>query len=132
MAFSPADLSDARRFCGYPVEGAVTAQGLDVQGNSATLDVVLTGLGSTDVATTQAMLVGLRQLDADMQAMRGPMGTASAAVWKRNPAEAAERAALYMGQRRKLCAFLGVPPGPGVFAELTGADARYIPVVLTV
>jgi hypothetical protein len=35
-------------------------------------------------------------------------------VWKRNPREVRERTALFDDWRRRLCGFLGVPPGPAL------------------
>ncbi len=42
------------------------------------------------------------------------LGTAEAAVWTRNPYEVRERAGLFDDWRRRLCAFMGVPNGPGL------------------
>ena len=42
------------------------------------------------------------------------LDTEAAAGWRRNPAELTERGRLFDDWCRRLCVFLGVPPGPGL------------------
>ena len=42
------------------------------------------------------------------------MDTDQAAVWTRNRDEARDRARLFDDWRRRLCGFLGLPPGPAL------------------
>ena len=42
------------------------------------------------------------------------LDTDQAAVWTRNRSETEDRAALFDDWRRRLCGFLGMPPGPAL------------------
>ena len=130
MPLTATEATDARRFAGYAVAAALGLQGLDVQGNSIALDGVLAALTDDLCATARTVfLAPLALLEADIAGVRDGLDTAKAAVWTRNPAELAEREALFMSTRRRFCAWLGVPPGSGIFVGAGGAIA---PAVFTV
>lgn len=121
MPLSAADALDVRRFAGYPLAASLIYQGLDVQGASASLDAILTALDDPSTAVLQGLLTNLRLIEADLPAMRDGLDLKRAAVYERNPAEFAEREGLFLLMRRRLCAFIGVAPGPGLFAEQVAA-----------
>ena len=42
------------------------------------------------------------------------LDTDAAAVWKHNPREQRDRDALFESWRRRMCGFIGIPPGPAL------------------
>lgn len=123
MPLAAADVAAARRFAGYPAVAATAYLPLSSQAASAQLDAVLAGLSDLEVADIQAQLVTLMALDAGIAGAGDSLDTAKAAVWTRNPLELAERSELFLAMRRRLCSTLGVPPGPGVYAEAMASAA---------
>ena len=121
MPLSAADALDVRRFAGYPLVSSLIYQGLEVQGGSVSLDIVLARLDDPSTVVVQAMLANLRLLDADLPAMRDDLDLKKAAVYERNPLEMAEREALLLLMRRRLCSLLGIAPGPGLFTEMVAS-----------
>ncbi|GAB3249171.1 hypothetical protein [Chitinimonas naiadis] len=115
MAFSDAEKTDIRRFCGY---GAFGSQALPASGYRfftayGTMEYKLTNLLPAEEAVVRTTyLTNLGQLETDIFAVRGNLDTAQAAVWVHNPHEHADRERLFASVRRKLCGFLGIPPGP--------------------
>jgi hypothetical protein len=117
MAFTDAQLTDIRRFCGYPAYGVqplpasgyrfMTAYGVleyKMQNLSVAEQAIVTGTYLTNLATLETAIVGTgANLDTD-----------SAAVWTHNRYEQRDREALFASWRVKLCQFLGIPPGPGL------------------
>lgn len=136
MTLSAADALDVRRFAGYSLASSLIYQGLDVQGASASLDAVVATLDAPSTVVLQGMLTNLRLIEADLPAMRDDLDIKQAAVYQRNPAEMAEREALFLLVRRRLCAFLGIAPGPGLFAEqvtaVGSASSIVVPAAFTV
>jgi len=57
-------------------------------------------------------LAQLYALEAAIPAASANLDTAEASVWIHNPDEVEERTALFDNWRRRLCGFLGLPPGP--------------------
>lgn len=108
MSFSEVEKTDARRYCGYPPQ-SVTAHGA--------LEYRLLNLSTSEEAVARTYLGTLRVLEAAIPATGGTLDTQQAAVWTRNPEELAERSKLFDGWRRRLCGFLGVPPGVDLAAS---------------
>jgi hypothetical protein len=108
--------TDIRRFCGYPAYGAgapgfqgwrfFTAYGL--------LEFRMNNLSADEVTVVANYLLTLAQLECAVTSTSNVLDTAQASVWTRNPAELRERTALFDDWRRRLCGFLGVPPGPAL------------------
>ena len=69
--------------------------------------------GSEETVVRQ-YLTTLGQLELAIPAAATTLDTDRAAVWTRNANELRERTALFDDWRRRLCAFLGLPPGPGL------------------
>jgi hypothetical protein len=117
MSFTDAQLTDIRRFCGYPAYGSqatanegyrfMTAYGAleyKMQNLSANEQTVVINIYLTNLYTLETAIVGTgANLDTD-----------SASVWKHNKNEQADREKLFASWRGKLCDFMGVPPGPGL------------------
>ena len=116
MAFSDSQRTDIRRFCGYPAYGAGAAgfQGWRFFQAYGLLEYRLANLSAAEEAVASTYLATLATLETAVTEAGNALNTAQAAVWTRNPDEVRERTALFDGWRRRLCAFLGVPPGPGL------------------
>ena len=115
------DKTDARRFCGYP------AFGTSADGNAGwryfqaygELEYRLANLSLAEATVLQRYLATLRALEQAVVDASCNLDTAQAAVWTRNPSEIADRTALFDDWRRRLCTFLGVPPGQGLARTTT-------------
>jgi hypothetical protein len=116
MAFTDAQRTDIRRYCGYPAYGvgAIGFQGWRFFQAYGLLEYRMTNLSDTEEAVVTSYLPQLAALELDLPATATRLDTAAAAVWTRNPRELRERTRLFDDWRRRLCAFLGVPPGPGL------------------
>lgn len=116
---SEAERTEARRFLGYPAHGAGNA------GNSAwqfyqasgSVEYRLGNLSSSEEVVLRRYLSTLEVLEAAIPAVGAGLDTGSAAGWTRNPAELSERSRLFDDWRRRLCAFIGVPAGPGLGSQ---------------
>ena len=108
-----AERTDARRFCGYPAYGAGADgnEGARFFNQYGALEYRLTNISVTELAVCRSYLVTLATLEAAIPASGANLDTAQAAVWTHNPREVRDRTQLYDGWRRRLCGFLGVPPG---------------------
>lgn len=123
MAFSDAEKTDVRRFCGYGLYGGgqpLPAAGYRFSTQYGVLEYKMNTLGAAEEAVARtAYLANLNLLET---AISGPLGvsanldTDQAAVWTHNKNEYRDRKALFNGVRREFCAFLGVAPGPGLGA----------------
>lgn len=118
MAFSDAERTAIRRFCGYPVFGNEATQhfGYRYFNWYGTLEYRLNHLQvSEETVIRDTYLPRLAQLEADLvDQTRTNLDTDQAAVWKHNQREHKDRAALLDDLRRRLCGFLGVQPGPAL------------------
>lgn len=120
MPFSPytftdAQLVDIRRFCGYPAlgDGAVVFPYPWMLRTYLALEYRLQHISQSEGAVVvSTYLTNLTTLENAIPATGANLDTDQAAVWKHNKTEAADRSALFDSWRRRLCNFLGVPPGP--------------------
>ncbi len=115
-SFTDAQKADVRRFCGYPAYGAGAA-GFDSWRffqAFGTLEYRLNNLSTAEVAVTLQYLTTLTTLEAAIPPSSENLDTDSAAAWTHNPNETADRMKLFDTWRRRLCGFLGVPPGPAL------------------
>ncbi len=113
--FTDAQLVDIRRFCGYPAygDGSVVFPFPWVMRQYLALEYRLQHLDQNEgavVATTY--LANLYTLETAIPAASANLDTDVAAVWTHNRDEQKDRDALFDSWRRRLCNFLGVPPGP--------------------
>lgn len=114
--FSDAQKADIRRFCGYPAYGAGAAGFNSWRFFEAfgTLEYRLNNLAPAEIAVTMQYISTLATLEAAIPATSSNLDTDSAAAWTHNENEATDRTVLFDNWRRRLCGFLGVPPGPAL------------------
>ena len=113
---TPAELADARRFCGYPAFGgpAMGQGGWRFYTAYGALEFRLATLQDVEEAALRRMLAQCGALETAVPEASDTLGTASAGPWERNPGEIADRLRLLDSWRRRICGFLGVPPGPAL------------------
>lgn len=119
-----AQMTDARRFAGYAVPGTTTV--LDASSDtvfvrfgtaSMSLFTRLASLSATEEAVLTGMyLANLNALEGAVPLAGDNLDTAVAAVWTHNANEVRDRLALLAQWSLRMCAFLGVAPGPGLQA----------------
>lgn len=114
--FLDSEKTDVRRFCGYPAYGAGASgfQGWRFFQAYGLLEYRLNNLGAAEEQVVRNYLVNLRQLEAAVPQASGNLDTGQASVWTHNPDEVRERQGLFDDWRRRLCGFLGLPPGPSL------------------
>jgi hypothetical protein len=116
MSFLESERTDIRRHCGYPAYGAGSTgfQGWRFYQVYGLLEYRLNYLSGSEEAVVRQYLATLSQLESAVPAASAGLDTAQASVWTRNAAELRERRSLFDDWRRRLCGFLGVPPGPAL------------------
>ncbi|MCW3477659.1 hypothetical protein [Limobrevibacterium gyesilva] len=116
MPFSERERTDVRRYCGFPAHGAGASgfQGWRFYQVYGLLEHRLNFLTGSEEAVVRQYLITLAQLEAAIPIAAGNLDTEQAAVWKRNANELRERTRLFDDWRRRLCGFLGIPPGPAL------------------
>lgn len=115
-SFTDAQKTDIRRYCGYPAYGAGNAgfQGWRFFQAYGLLEYRLNNLSEAEATVVTNYLATLAMLECAVTEASSRLDTSEAAVWTRNPYEVRERAALLDDWRRRLCGFLGLPPGPAL------------------
>jgi hypothetical protein len=113
---SDAERVDVRRFCGYPAYGAAPAgtetwRFFQVYG---LLEFRLNNLSEFEIAVARRYLGTLLSLELAVPAAAANLDTDQASIWTRNKSEMSDRIQLLDEWRRRLCGFLGVPPGPSL------------------
>ena len=113
---SEAQKVDVRRFCGYPAYGAGAAgfQSWRFFQAYGTLEYRMNNLAAEEVAVVVNYLATLAALEVAIPEASGNLDTEAAASWQHNQQEVRDRAALFDQWRRRLCGFLGLPPGPAL------------------
>lgn len=116
MAFTDAERTELRRYCGYPAFGSGTAgyQGWRFFQAYGLMEFRLSHLSDAEETVARRFLVTLEALERAIPAAGETLDTAVAAVWTRNANEITERTRLLDDWRRRLCGFLGLPPGPAL------------------
>ena len=74
----------------------------------------MNNLAPAEIAVTLQYLSTLATLEATIPAISENLDTENAAAWTHNADELRDRTNLLDGWRRRLCGFLGVPPGPAL------------------
>jgi len=107
---------DVRRFCGYPAYGAGAAGFNSWRFFQAygTLEYRLNNMAPAEIAVTLQYISTLATLEAAIPPASANLDTESAAAWTHNENETKDRMVLFDSWRRRLCGFLGVPPGPAL------------------
>ena len=116
FVFTDAQKTDVRRFCGYPAygPGASGFQGWRFFQAYGLMEFRLNNLSPAEGAVVVNYLTALYALESAVPQAGQNLDTDVAAVWTHNANEVRDRAALLDAWRRRLCAFLGLPPGPGL------------------
>ena len=116
MSFLDSEKTDIRRFCGYPAYGGSPAgfQNWRFYQAYGLLEFRMNNLSTAEEAVVRRYLANLNVLEAAVPMAAQNLDTDQAAVWTHNREEVADRTALFDDWRRRLCAFLGLPPGPGL------------------
>jgi hypothetical protein len=115
-AFTDGQKADIRRFCGYPAYGA-GASGFESWRffqAYGTLEYRMNNLAPAEIAVTLQYVSTLAALEAAIPPTSDNLDMESAAAWTHNETEAADRMKLFDAWRRRLCGFLGLPPGPAL------------------
>lgn len=113
-SFTDAERADVRRFCGYPAYGVGTAGFVGDRFFAAwgQLEYKMVNLRPEEFQVARLYLSQLYPLETAITTASATLNVDQAGPFKRNAAEMRERNAQFDGWRRRLCAFLGVPPGP--------------------
>ena len=116
-----AEKTDARRFCGYPAYGAAPSgnTGWRFYQVYGALEYRLNNLSASEEVVLRQHLATLYSFEAAIPASADNLDTAAAAVWTHSPTELADRQRLEHDWGRRLCGFLGVPPGPALLRQNT-------------
>jgi len=124
MAFTDVERTELRRYCGYPAYGSGPAgyQGWRFFQAYGLMEFRLSHLTGAEEMVARRFLVTLEALERAIPAAGETLDTAVAAVWTRNAREVQERTRLLDDWRRRLCGFLGLPPGPA----LADAGMRFV------
>ena len=115
-SFTDAETADMRRFCGYPVYGVGTAGFVGDRFFAAwgQLEYKMVNLRPEEFQVARMYLAAaLPAGDGDHHGV-GDAECRSGGAVQAQRAEMRERRALFDGWRRRLCGFLGVPPGPAL------------------
>jgi hypothetical protein len=116
MPFTENEKTDIRRFCGYPAYGAAPAgmQSWRFYQNYGLLEFRMNNLSDSEVVVVRRQLATLAALEIAVPRSSENLEPDQAAVWSRNRDEVRDRMRLLTDWCRRLCGFLGVPPGPSL------------------
>jgi len=78
------------------------------------LEFRLNNLSTSELMVLRRYLATLSLLEIAVPKAGESLDTDVAAVWTRNRSEPYDRARLFDGWRKRLCGFLGIPPGPAL------------------
>jgi hypothetical protein len=109
---------DARRFCGYSLYGnsASGFVGFRFFESQGFLEYRLLNCSPSESQRIRQHMAILYALELAVPGASANLDTDQAAVWTHNRREVADRQQLFDLQSKRLCSFLGVPPGPGLTA----------------
>ncbi|MGR3717169.1 MAG: hypothetical protein ACU0B1_10520 [Thermohalobaculum sp.] len=110
-----AELVAARRHCGYPAHGAqAPGGGWYFSPAYGALEYRLANLVDSEEVVLRGYVGTIEALEEAVPASADGLDVSEAGSYRRNASELAERIRLLDEWRRRLCAFLGVPAGPGL------------------
>lgn len=127
--FTQAQLVDIRRFCGFPTLGPGTPvfNAPWIQTIWLALEFRMQNISAAEAAVViETYLTPLYILESAIPSAAANLNIGTAAVYTRNPKEMKERRQAFDDWRRRLCDYLGIPPGPG----LRGGDGSSIQLVV--
>ena len=113
---SDAQKVDVRRFCGYPAfgSGADGNAGWRFYQAYGALEYRMINLSVDEGVVVTNMLGTLNGFETSLAGSICDLDTDGAGPWTRNKDEVKDREGIMALWSRRLCAFLGVPPGPAV------------------
>lgn len=116
MAFTEQYRVDIRRHCGFAMFGNVATQAFGYRyfQHYGTLEFRVSNVSTEEEVVITKYVDNLNTLEDAIIGSSDNLDTNKAAVWDHNPREVANREGLYLSFRLKLCAFLGINPGPGI------------------
>lgn len=116
MAFADSEKTDIRRFCGYPAYGAANSNFQNWQFFQAygLLEFRMNNLSDAEATVVRRYLGTLTVLEFAVPRAGDNLDIDQASVWTRNRDELRDRTRLFDDWRRRLCGFLGIPPGPAL------------------
>jgi hypothetical protein len=117
-----AQMTDVRRFMGYPLTGTTMPITNDQDTVYGYFGMVVMSLHqrlvslsvSEEAVMVNVYLTNLYALENAIPATADNLDTDEAAVWKHNANEQADRDKLFDSWRRRLCGFIGFAPGPAL------------------
>jgi hypothetical protein len=116
-----AQMTDVRRFAGYPLSGTT----MPVTSNTdivymhygmvyMSLYTRLTTFSASEETVLGVYLTNLTALEMAVVGAGDNLDTDAAAVWTHNKNEVRDRSNLFDDQRRRMCQFIGLKPGPAL------------------
>lgn len=113
---------DVRRYAGYPLTANTPvdnyrdfAYGWVSPGVWQTLFERLNNLSDVEQSTLiNVYLTNLATIEQSIADAYDNLDTEKAAVWTHNASEVQDKAKLFDGWRRRMCDFIGIPPGPSL------------------
>ena len=111
-----AEKTEVRRFCGYPVYGgpAANLQSWRFYQTFGLMEFRMNNLSGAELSVVRRYIATLSGLEMAVPRSGDNLDTDQADVWTRNRQEPRDREQLFDGWRRRLCGFLGIPPGPSL------------------
>jgi hypothetical protein len=108
--------TDVRRYCGYSAYGTSPSgnMGWRFYTEYGLLEYRMSNLSATELVVIISYLGTLAQLEGAVPSASDNLDSDAAATWTHNRAEVRDRLYLFDEWRRRLCGFLGVPPGDGL------------------
>ena len=116
---------DIRRFCGYLAygTGGVVFPFPWIMRNYQALEYRMNNLTTDEISTlSTTYLATLSTLETALINISQTLNVDTAAVFKRNAKERQERTDLFNYWRKRLCDFMGVPPGD----DMAGSSPRLV------
>ncbi len=114
--FTDQQKTDIRRHCGYPAYGAAPDGNMGWRFFTAygALEYRMNNLSPAEINVALNYVTILTQLESAVPLASENLDSDGAAGWQHNRFEVADRLRLLDSWRRRLCAFLGIPPGEGL------------------
>lgn len=120
MALSDDEKIEVRRHCGYPAHGTGASgfsSWLFFQAYGL-LEYRMNNLVDGEIRVLRRHLATLAKLEVEIPRSAENLDTNTASVWTRNQNETEDRERLYDNWRKRLCGFMGIPPGPALRTTL--------------
>ena len=116
MPLTDTETTDVRRFCGYPALGVAESGFIIWQyyGQNVQLEYRIAHLSNPELMVVRRYLATLINMEVGVPKTAENLDTDQASVWTRNKNEMRDRLTLFDEWRKRLCGFIGVPPGPAL------------------